>query len=428
MFSRRSKQAAPAKATGAPPVGATSPADVGRLAHLTSPRGWIVACTLALATLGAVLWGFLGEIRIDVSGLGVIEYEQGVLQELTAADSGRLERLAVDVGSEVAEGDLIAVLQVGTQREDLLGARRELANLLDERSRRAAAVDKEIERRRQATEAKIRSLEEEAGLLEQRVRDYQPYLAELEQEMAQGLVLRARVEQVRSDLYDARINLATARSDILNERANLGEFISNQQSTLDDLDAQILQAQNKVDSLQAALAESSRIVAPRAGRIIAIEAREGDELAAGATVAQLETPTRTLLTYSYFRSGDGKRIEPGMTALVSPATVEPEIYGTVVGTVVAVGEQPATEAEIRNQIDNDTLVQQLLKGGPPIEVQIALTTDPKTESGLAWTSSVGPPQRVTAGTTASAKVAVQRQAPISFIIPIFRTWLGGGAG
>ncbi|SMF04077.1 NHLM bacteriocin system secretion protein [Tistlia consotensis] len=428
MLSRRKQQAAPDKARETPAAGATTPGDIGRLAHLTSARGWIVALTLAVATFGAVVWGFLGQIRIEVSGLGVIEYKHGVLQELTAPSGGRLERLAVRAGSRVSKGDLIAVLRVGTDREDLRGAQRLLSSLRQERDRREKAVHQEIEQRKETAKATIQSLEDKAAVLEQRVKDYRPYLAELEKQMKQGLVLRDRVEQVRSDLNNARVDLATAHSDIQNARANLSEFIANQQSTLGNLDDQIVQAENKVDNLQAAIAENSRIIAPHEGLIIAIEASEGDQLSAGSAVAQLEGATRSLLAYGYFRPGDGKRVSPGMKALVSPNTVEPEIYGTILGTVVSVGEQPATEAELRDQIDNDSLVQQLLKGGAPIEVQIALEDNPKTESGLAWTSSVGPPHRVTAGTTASAKVAVQEQAPISFIIPIFGTWLGGGGG
>ena len=381
-----------------------------------------------MVTLGGILWGLLGEIRVDVSGLGIIEYKDGVLQQLDAPAAGRVEQVAVSVGDRVAEGDLIATLQVGTNAEELAGAKRLLDDLQSEHQRRQEQVQQVIERRRETTQATIASLEEKASVLEERIADYGPYLAALEREMQQGLVLRQRVEGVRSDLNDARVNLATTRSDIQNARSQLDEFIATQQSSLDQLKNQIIEQQNKVDQLEALVSETSRLVAPRAGVIVALEARADDELAAGDPIAEIESETDSLLLYGYFRPGDGKRVTPGMSAQVSPGTVEPEIYGTIVGTVISVGEQPATEAELRNQISNETLVQSLLKGGAPIQVVIALSSDPKTASGLAWTSSVGPPYRVGAGTTAAAQVAVQEDPPLAYIIPIFGTWLGGSGG
>lgn len=425
MLFRRKSDAAQTGQPAAGPAKPASPGDAGELARLTSPQSWIVALTLAVATLGAVAWGFLGEVRVSVGGLGIVEYEQGVLQDLTAASAGRLETLSVQVGSSVEEGDVVAVLQVGTDQAELEAAQRELEQLRDQRAQQTAATDDAIARRTEAADALVRSLEEKAAVLQQQIADYGPYLQALEEEMAAGLVLRDRVEQVRNDLNTARVDLATARSDILNARSNLAEFVANQQKALDDLDSQVLQAEDKVRELQAAVAENTQIVAPRAGRIVAIEAEVGDELLAGAPVAQLETPSGSLLTYTYFRPGDGKRIQPGMSALVSPSTVEPEIYGTVLGAVVAVSAQPVSAEELRTKISNETLVQQLLKGGPVIEVAIDLKRDPSTASGLEWTSSVGPPQRVTAGTVASAKVAVQEEPPVAYIVPIFGTWFGG---
>lgn len=424
MIERSKGQAAERSGRTTAPDSAT-PQDIGRLARLTSPRGWLVALTLAAATAGAIVWGFRGEVRVDVSGLGLIEYRKGVLQELAAPAAGRIERIAVALGDSVREGDLIAVLQVGTDTEELRAAQRVLATLNAERTRRGDTVDREIARRQAATDATVAALETQATVMAQRVADLQPYVAELEVQLKQGFIPRVTVDQARESLNTAQVDLATARSDVLSARADLGDFIASQQQALDELDNQIVQAQNNVDELQAAVSESSHIVAPRAGRIIGLEARAGDELAAGSPVARLESATDTLQVYAYFRPSDGKRISAGMAAQVSPGTVEPEIFGSIIGTVVSVAPQPATAAELRQQIDNETMVQEFLKGGAPIAVEIALNANPATASGLAWTSSVGPPFRVSAGTTAATRVTVQAEPPVAFIIPIFQTWLGG---
>ena len=71
------------------------------------------------------------------------------------------------------------------------------------------------------------------------------------------------------------------------------------------------------------------------------------------------------------------------------------------------------------------LVEQMLAAGAPIEIVVDLKTDPTTTSGLDWSSSDGPPVKITPGTTALATINVQEVAPIQLVIPVVQTWITG---
>ena len=121
---------------------------------------------------------------------------------------------------------------------------------------------------------------------------------------------------------------------------------------------------------------------------------------------------------------EGKRIEAGMTARVSPVTVRREEFGFMIGDVDFVSPQPATPAGMQRTLGNPILVQQLSGFGAPFLVRVDLQADPSTPSGFRWSSSEGPPRAVESGTAVSVEVVVEEQRPISLVIPLIRSALG----
>ena len=47
-----------------------------------------------------------------------------------------------------------------------------------------------------------------------------------------------------------------------------------------------------------------------------------------------------------------------------------------------------------------------------------------TPTGLRWSSSRGPGGALSAGTTATARIAVERRRPIAFVLPALRSTAG----
>ena len=111
---------------------------------------------------------------------------------------------------------------------------------------------------------------------------------------------------------------------------------------------------------------------------------------------------------------------------VTPDTVRRERFGGIIGTVTQVSAFPMTKEGATTLVGNAELVEDLIsKVGPVIEVQAQLQTDSSTPSGYKWSSSKGPANlKVSSGTTAIARVTVEKQAPITLILPFLREWSG----
>ena len=134
--------------------------------------------------------------------------------------------------------------------------------------------------------------------------------------------------------------------------------------------------------------------------------------------------TQVLTGAAFSAPGTGKKVAPGMEAQVSPSTVKREEYGAIRGKVTWVAEFPATARGMTRLLGNEALVTKLMEQGPLIQVDVALTRDPATPTGYRWSSSRGPTLRITSGTLATGSVVVQRDRPISLLVPAVKEKLG----
>lgn len=128
----------------------------------------------------------------------------------------------------------------------------------------------------------------------------------------------------------------------------------------------------------------------------------------------------TLEAIIYVPVDKGKRVKPGMEAMISPTTVEKEEHGFMVGNVVSVSEYPASFQGMMLTLGSDNLVNQLMEAGAPIEVKVELVLDSTTPSGYRWSTAEGPPIEVDGGTICLGEVVVQERTPISMVIPFIK--------
>jgi HlyD family secretion protein len=113
-----------------------------------------------------------------------------------------------------------------------------------------------------------------------------------------------------------------------------------------------------------------------------------------------------------------------MELQITPSTVKRERYGGIVAKVTNVSEFPITKESASTVVGGPEILQGIASKGPQIQVFAELQTDPSTTSQFRWSSSKGPDTQVTSGTTASVRVKVEEQSPISFVLPILRSWSG----
>jgi HlyD family secretion protein len=113
-----------------------------------------------------------------------------------------------------------------------------------------------------------------------------------------------------------------------------------------------------------------------------------------------------------------------MTVRMATESYNKEEYGYITGQVVQVSNIPQTEEQLRIDLENKTLVQQMMHDGAPLRAVVALDRDPHTASGLHWSSSQGPDQKISQGTLIQGEVVTEYRRPIALAIPLLKSLLG----
>jgi multidrug efflux pump subunit AcrA (membrane-fusion protein) len=113
----------------------------------------------------------------------------------------------------------------------------------------------------------------------------------------------------------------------------------------------------------------------------------------------------------FVAAGEGKAITPGMGVHLSPSTAPSEQYGQIEGVVSSVSEFPVSPRRLQFVLQNADLVKSIELLGSVLEVNIAVTEDLNTKSGLKWTSGDGPPFLVGHGTLTAVSVVLEQESP-----------------
>lgn len=259
----------------------SAPDDLDRLMRVTSPKTWLALLALCALIAGALGWGLLGRVPVEVASQGGILLKRDSISEVVAQESGVVSRVIVRDGDAVREGQILALLQ-GDGEETVT----------------------------------VKSFSD-------------------------GTVTEVLVE-------------------------------------------------------------------------------EGMVVDRGTQVAVIERGDEPLQAVMYVPIEEGKRIEKGMDAFVSPSTVASEEFGYIRGTVSRVSAFPPSEGHMMLLLENRDLVNSLRGNGDQLEVIVDLKRDPSAPSGLEWTTPQGPPVEISNGTPATARFILGEERPAELVLPSVR--------
>lgn len=395
-----------------------SPERLDHPVRLVGASGWLVLVCLVSLIAAGLFWAAVTIAPIKVRGQGILIDAAGLL-ELVSEQGGLLQSIDIAPGDLVSEGQILATLSRTDLQRDFSGAQALLADQQLRYNQLFAAQQERLDRQSAADTRRIAALEGTRDTLQTRL----PILRDLAEELG-PLAERGVVPQSR--LLDAQIAVSNLEERI----SDLIEAVGNVSLEASERDAQrafeLLEERLTIDEqirliarLEAQLAEESVIRSTYAGRVVEVQANAGDVLPAGGALATL-TQTgegRQLVALMFVPPEEGKRIEPGMIAEISPTTVEREVFGHIHAEVLSVSELPATPEGMRRLLQNDQLVQQLSIGGAPIEVRVLLTLDTATETGFSWSASRGPVSGVNAGTLLEGQIIIDERPIIDLVVP-----------
>lgn len=385
---------------------------------LVGRPSWLLLGAFAVAIAAAMAWAVATQAPVKVGASGLLINRTG-LAEIVAGDDGRIETLLVAPGDTVTVGQPIATVARTELTRELQEARSRLLQAQARYARLGEFYGDQDVQRDGADAVRLDTIAETRRVLQERVQFLEQKAERMEALVERGFLQRDRLVEVQIDLAEARERISNLGESALRVRIDANERSGAAELALLDEQRTIDEQQRLIERLSARLSDEEVIRSRHAGLVTEVKVNAGDVIARGSAMATVapEDDGSSLVALLYVPAADGKRIEPGMSAEIVPTTVERAVYGHIPGRVASVAPLPATAEGMRRVLQNDQLVQQLLAGGAPIEVRIALERDAGNASGFAWSASRGPDAGISAGSIVSGQVVVDRRRVIGWLLP-----------
>jgi len=400
-----------------------SPERLDELLRITSPRGWIALLSLALVILTALAWGIYGTISTKVDGSGIFIDPEGV-HPVISLGSGRLSSIQVKVGAIVEVGQLVATMTNPDVQKQLDNQKIILSVLEKEYAQEKNLMEKESESKRRVLGAQRDNINSSIKIQDSKAKWLKDRLSAYDDLFAEGYVLKQNVVQTRLDLDNTMLESEKLQNELGNNHLQEVELQESLQQRIFKQKFDIEQAKGKVELLERQLEESTQVFSPIKGTVISLEAMEESMIQTGMTILNVEPLEPGLKVFMSVSAMKGKKIQPGMTAEITPTTVKREEYGYIFGTVIDISEFPITADSLLRLFNNRSFVEDAIRLGPLTSVNIEPVKDTTTRSGFKWSSQKGAKVLVTVGTLCSGEVVVKLQSPISLVIPKLKEWIG----
>lgn len=396
----------------------SSPEQLDLMMQVTSPMGWLALSTVGVVLFVVLIWSVVGTIPELVDGQGVLIRGER-LSEVKASVGGTLVSINVNPDTEVAPGQLLAVIaRDRTEIEEKIAMKREQLNRLRAQHAGENSADEMNQARNQSMIGIKRS--ELASLRAQR---------QNQQELVnKGL----KPGNVLFD-FDRRISGVTGEiNGIERENTMVRTRMAPRENEQRSVEAEIQQLQNNLERT------TTEVKSPEAGRVVEVLKSSNDKLREGDVLLRLEVVKATVAApgqrefcagnihaVMYIAGNLAGKVRPGQAARVSPSDVKKEEYGFMIGHVAWVSTFAASPDDMREKLKNDSLVQTYRQNGPVFEARVCLTPDETNKfSGFRWSSSQGPPKKVDSGSMATSSLVVDQRKPYTYVVPAVRRATG----
>lgn len=227
-----------------------------------------------------------------------------------------------------------------------------------------------------------------------------------------GVVSKLSIESSTNDL-------AQADGSIVNSKGQIRQAANN-----------FLEAYSQFSIALSSFVRSGSVGSPSNDIILqTLSINNGDYVPAGTRVAVGEKINSVKQKPStirvFFENSDGQRISPGQTAIVTPSIVQRSEYGGIVGHVISKPTPLMSSEELEAMSTYEGFNKSMLEQyKAPVSVVVKLDRD--KQGNYKWSGNLTPPYKIRSGTTATANITTYNKPPIQYLVPFFRTLMGGG--
>lgn len=395
-----------------------SPEKLDAPTRLVGSSGWLVLLGFLVSIGFGAYWALVTKAPVHVAAQGIL-INRGGLVEIIADRTGQLDDLTLVQGQLIEEGAVVARLSQEDLERELKIAEARLTDAEDRFKRFETFYYEQEERETRSDAARRQTIEQTLEVLREREKLLTERVESTASLVERQVVIRDKLLAAQVELNDAQERILTLEEEALSLSLAAQSRISERSISMLDESLAVDERMREIRRLKGQLSEQQVIVSAHTGRIVEVKVNEGDVVQAGTALATLapSDDVGELEAIFYAAPGDGKLIEQGMEAEISPTAVEREVYGFIPGDVTHVAALPATPEGMRRTLQNDQLVTQLSANGAPIETRVRLMRDPLTPSGFAWSSSDGPFRGVGPGALIEGRVLVDEVPIIDLLLP-----------
>ena len=401
-----------------------SPEQLDTVMQVLDWKGYAVLWCAAVLVALVFIWSLFGSISFSVSGNGILLSPEGIVN-VVASGSGQVARILVTPGTTITTGAPIAELAQPELDSQILQTKAELdgARLRRDKLRaHHAATLKVIE------DNTKKNVENQAFRLEY-LKQHEAYLRERLQAntllQEKGIFNVEDVQRVRTQLDQTLDNSNTTNQKILELKSELDVSRSTAEKEILDVSIRVSELEEQLRAMESVRAKHATVVAPTDGRLMESCVEVGAMLSPGSLVAVMGRNASSLEAMVYFPADSGRKIDPGMKALVYPGTVNKQEYGGITGSVADVSEYLVSEEGLVRVLNNRVLAQKLIQDkGALVGARLILDRAPQAPSGFTWSSSRGPDSPIVMGTVCEARVLTEERRPFDLVVPHIREMLG----
>ncbi len=385
----------------------------------------LLAASVTLIVVAALVWAVFGSVPTRTRGLGVLLANRTGNFAVSAVSSGLVLEILVKPGDYVmADADIARIEQrlLSAQiKNGMAQVERFEANLAKLKIANAAQIRQSEEtanRQQSAIDGQMAANEVRHDRLRQLVDGYESLKAKGMIPQTEVLARHEQYDQTTLELANGRARKVEIEATIQKKRDDLADIERQKQEEIDLKKAE-------VDELRVQMTVGSTVKAPISGEILEVRVGRGDVVTAGAVLATIgpggaADNAEMLVVLEGERR---KRVAVGMVAHVMPDGTKKEEYGSMRGRVVAVTKGEVSNEHIEQILQNAQLAKRLIGDGSALLARVELVPSTTNPSGFVWWSGTGPPYTITPGTVAHLDIILDQVRPITLVIPALRKLL-----